>query len=277
MIQPQLTIAYYQQDIAWEDPEANFRQVEEAFAHLPMAADVLVVPETFNTGFSDNMATMAEAQEGPTLAFARRMAERHQALFVGTWTVKGHGGVYNRLHWVYPDGTFGTYDKGHTFRMSSEARQLARGCRRELFEWCGWRVKPAVCYDLRFPKWLRNGVPACEEEKLPTNNVDRPVEEVVLDYDLLLVCANWPGSRHEAWNTLLKARAIENLCYVAGVNRVGTDGVGIPYTGHCAVIDYKGMVVSSCTPGYPEVQCVTLDYAALHTFRQHWPFYLDFD
>ena len=277
MTQPQLTIAYYQQDIAWEDPERNYRLVEDAFAPMRREADVLVVPETFNTGFSDNMAAMAELQEGATLQFARQMAARHDALFVGTWTVKVDDGVVNRLHWVYPDGSYGYYDKGHTFRMSSEASQLLKGTRRELFEWRGWRVKPAVCYDLRFPKWLRNGVPDGERHKLPSNGVERPSEAVALDYDLLLVCANWPGSRHEAWSTLLKARAIENLCYVVGVNRAGVDGVGIPYTGNCAAIDYKGMVLSHCDPERAQVMTAVLDYEKLQTFRQHWPFYLDFD
>lgn len=277
MFKTRLTIAYYQQDIAWENPGRNYRMVEEAFASMGGEVDVLVVPETFNTGFSDNMAAMAEEQEGMTLQFARQMAARYDALFVGTWTVKREDGVANRLHWVYPDGSYGYYDKGHTFRMSSEASQLLRGRRKALFEWRGWRIKPAVCYDLRFPKWLRNGVPSEERYKLPTDGVTQPKERVALDYDLLLVCANWPGSRHEAWSTLLKARAIENLCYVVGVNRSGTDGVGIPYTGDSAAIDYRGKEMSHCRSGVADVQTVMLDYEGLQTFRQHWPFYLDFD
>ena len=276
-IKPTLTIAYYQQDIAWEAPDDNYRLVEEAFAPVAGKADILVVPETFNTGFSDNMAAMAEEPEGDTLRFARHMARSHDALFVGTWTVRVDGQVYNRLHWVRPDGTYGCYDKAHTFRMSSEASQLARGCRKELLEWRGWRIKPAVCYDLRFPKWLRNGVPLDERYKLPSNGVDRCAEDCALDYDLLIVCANWPGSRHEAWNTLLKARAIENIAYVVGVNRVGTDGVGIPYTGNSTAIDFKGQPLSACDPSRQQVQTAVLDYGQLRTFRNHWPFYLDFD
>lgn len=278
MIQSQLTIAYFQQDIAWEDPTVNFQQVEQAFSRVEGSMDMLVVPETFNTGFSDTMAEMAEPQEGETLAFARSMARRHNALFVGTWAVRlGNGRVVNRLHWVRPDGSYGYYDKGHTFRMSSEADQLQRGDRRELFEWRGWHVKPAVCYDLRFPKWLRNGVRDSERDKLPANGVDCLSEEVALDYDLLLVCANWPGSRHEAWSTLLKARAIENICYVLGVNRSGVDGAGIPYMGNSSAIDYKGMMVSDCGEGVGSVAVAILDYERLRTFRRHWPFYLDFD
>ena len=257
-----MKIAYFQQDIVWENKQANYNKVEQAFGCLRQSVDVLVVPETFSTGFSDAMAVMAEPPCGETYRFAVAMAQKHNALFVGSWTVLEQGIVYNRLHWVCPDGTFGYYDKAHTFRMSSEASQLGRGRKQEVFEWRGWRFKPAVCYDLRFPKWLRNRV--------------ADAGEAVLDYDVLLVCANWPGSRHEAWSTLLKARAIENLCYVVGVNRVGVDGVEIPYTGNSSVMDFKGFECSTCAND-EKVEVVTLDKDALHTFRQHWPFYLDFD
>ena len=253
-----LNIAFFQQDIAWEQPDANRRMVEEAFAPLGTAPDLLIVPETFTTGFSDNMAAMAEPPEGPTYTFAHRMAQLHDALFVGTWTVQiAPATVVNRLHWVQPDGSYGYYDKAHTFRMSTEHAQLARGTRREIFQWRGWRIKPAVCYDLRFPCWLRNANP--------------------LDYDLLLLCANWPGSRHEAWSTLLRARAIENLCYTVGVNRVGTDGVGIPYAGYSAVVDFKGLDIATLPPSTSGVATAVLNPDALNTFRQHWPFFLDFD
>lgn len=255
-----MRLAFYQQDIAWEDPQENFRKVELAFEDV--AADILIVPETFSTGFSDNMAAMAEVPKGATYDFALRMARKHDALFVGTWTVKVEGVVYNRLHWVRPDGEFGFYDKAHTFRMSSEASQLGRGCSREVFEWRGWRIKPAVCYDLRFPKWLRNAPLDCDQG--------------TMQYDLLLVCANWPGSRHEALSTLLKARAIENLSYVVGVNRVGIDGTGIPYTGNSAAIDFKGIEIAGCADK-ETVATVELNAEALQRFRQHWPFYLDFD
>lgn len=248
-----MVITLYQQDIVWGNAEANRQCVEKVLAESPKS-DLFVVPETFTTGFGDHMAALAEEQEGATLQWARSMAAQYNLLFVGTWIVRDEGKVYNRLHWVYPDGSFGTYDKGHTFRVSGEADQIARGTRREVFEWRGWRIKPAICYDLRFPKWLRNKSEYSEQK---------------LDYDLLLVCANWPGSRHEAWTTLLKARAIENQCYVVGCNRCGTDGAGIPYTGDSAIIDYKGFVLPGTT--------ATLDKEKLYTFREHWPFYLDFD
>lgn len=260
-----MTIAFYQQPIIWEDIEANHRLVEQTFARLTQPVDMLVVPETFSTGFSDNMARMAEPMEGPTYHFALHMAQRYDALFVGTWTVNTPQGVCNRLHWVYPDGRYGYYDKGHTFRMSSEASQLVRGTQQAVFEWRGWRIKPAVCYDLRFPKWLRN------------SQIGGSVASPRMDYDLLLVCANWPGSRHEAWSTLLKARAIENLSYVVGVNRVGTDGVGIPYTGNSAAVDYKGHPIVEAPSDADSLLTAHLDLEKLTTFRSHWPFFLDFD
>ena len=248
-----MVITLYQQDIRWQEPEENRRHAEAALAAAPKS-DIFAVPETFTTGFGDGMTDLAEEPEGPTLQWARRMAAQHDLLFVGTWIVIENGRCYNRMHWVFPDGDYGTYDKGHTFRVSGEADVITRGTRREVFEWRGWRIQPAVCYDLRFPKWLRN------------DN---------MKYDLLLVCANWPGSRHEAWTTLLKARAIENLCYTVGCNRCGMDGVGGSYSGNSAAIDYKGLPIAECV-GEKSIT-VTLDKEKLTTFRKRWPFYLDFD
>lgn len=265
-------MAFFQQDIAWENPGENHRLVEEAFRDVQ--ADILMVPETFSTGFGNNMAAMAEDPLGETFRFAARMAKEHNALFVGTWTVREHGQAWNRLHWVRPDGTHGSYDKGHTFRMSSEASQLARGTRRETFEWRGWRIRPAVCYDLRFPLWLRNrSLVPVTKDCAPSPHELHPC----LDYDLLLVCANWPASRHEAWTTLLKARAIENQCYVVGLNRVGVDGTGIAYSGNSAAIDYKGMPLAQAAPGEAQAIVATLEMEKLVRFRKHWPFWLDAD
>ncbi len=260
-----MVVTFYQQDIVWGDADANRRKVEEVLAtqplshsvtQLPSKPDIFVVPETFTTGFGDHMAALAEDQEGHTLQWARQMASQYDLLFVGTWIVREGDNCYNRLHWVYPNGDFGYYDKAHTFRVSGEYDIISRGTQRKVLEYKGWKIKPAVCYDLRFPKWLRN------------DN---------LSYDLLLVCANWPGSRHEAWTTLLKARAIENLSYVLGCNRCGKDGVGGNYTGNSALIDYKGFPLAEAEAETDQLVTVTLDKDKLDTFREHWPLYLDFD
>ena len=250
-----LNITIYQQDIRWHEPEENRRRAEAALAKAP-ASDIFVVPETFTTGFGDHMAALAENPMGPTFRWAQKLASRHNFLFVGTWIVREGDKCYNRLHWIYPNGSFGYYDKAHTFRVSGEYDIISRGTQREVFEYKGWKIKPAVCYDLRFPKWLRN------------DN---------LSYDLLLVCANWPGSRHEAWTTLLKARAIENLSYVLGCNRCGKDGVGGDYTGNSALIDYKGFPVAEAEAGDEGLVSVVLDKERLDSFRERWPLYLDFD
>lgn len=257
-----MVVTLYQQDIIWGNIEANRHRVEEALATAPKS-DLFVVPETFTTGFGDHMASLAEVTDGPTLRWAQNLAAKHNFLFVGTWIVKDGDNIYNRLHWIYPDGHFGYYDKAHTFRVSGEYDVIARGTGRKVFEYKGWRIKPAVCYDLRFPKWLRN-----EPSASPSS---------AMQYDLLLVCANWPGSRHEAWTTLLKARAIENLSYVVGCNRCGIDGVGGSYTGDSAIIDYKGFNVPDVTAVGTHLLTATLDKECLNTFRQHWPLYLDFD
>lgn len=270
MKQEELHIALYQQDIVWENPEANYHKVKNAFETFfgspdsgVKRPDILIVPETFSTGFGDHMARQAEAPMGPTYEFALSMARQFDALFVGTWTVRENGVVYNRLHLVRPDGHYDFYDKAHTFRMSSEASQIGRGGRRTTVVWRGWRIKPAVCYDLRFPLWLRNSPD--------------------WDYDMLLVCANWPGSRYEAWRTLLKARAIENLSYTVGCNRVGSDSTGIDYAGCSAIIDFKGLPMDEIAPSTDarnpseRVVSATLNATALDNFRQHWPFNLDFD
>ena len=252
----ELNITIYQQDLVWGDAEANRRTVEGSIALAPRDTDLFVVPETFTTGFGDHMAALAEEQEGPTLRWAQNMAAKYNFLFVGTWIVREDNKCYNRLHWVYPDGSFGYYDKAHTFRVSGEYDIIARGTRREVFEYKGWKIKPAVCYDLRFPRWLRNDD---------------------LSYDLLIVCANWPGSRHEAWSTLLKARAIENLCYVLGCNRCGEDGVGGKYTGNSAVVDYKGFAIAEAEAGVDGLTTIAIGKEKLDAFRHKWPLYLDFD
>ena len=251
-----LRVTFFQQDIVWGDAEANRRAVEDSLFLVPHNTDIFVVPETFTTGFGDHMAALAENPMGPTFRWAQKLASRHNFLFVGTWIVREGDKCYNRLHWIYPNGSFGYYDKAHTFRVSGEYDIISRGTQREVFEYKGWKIKPAVCYDLRFPKWLRNDD---------------------LSYDLLLVCANWPGSRHEAWTTLLKARAIENLSYVLGCNRCGKDGVGGDYTGNSALIDYKGFPVAEAEAGDEGLVSVVLDKERLDSFRERWPLYLDFD
>lgn len=260
MTQDKLEIAIYQQDIAWHNPEGNYRRVEQAVATMGHPVDMIVLPETFNTGFGGDMRSLAEEAEGPTLEFVKRMAAQYDAAFVGTWLVRYDDEVRNRMHIVYPDGRYNIYDKLHTFRMSSEYEQVARGHCSASFEWKGWNIKPAICYDLRFPLSLRNRY-----------------NDNALDYDVLLLCANWPASRIAAWDTLLKARAIENVGYVVAANRTGVDESGLVYNGHSQVIDFKGNRVDNGGDASQPLLCATLSKSELDDFRKRWPFYLDAD
>jgi len=274
-----LRIALYQQDIFWHDPEANRQHVWNAFEGTE--ADVLVVPETFTTGFGDQMAEMAEPPQGPTWHFMLRLAQKHNALTVGTWPVtelnlQGEAVTCNRLHWIVPNGSGGHYDKRHTFRMSNEAEQIAPGTDAVSFEWHGWHIRPAICYDLRFPKWLRNKVIETNDNN-PTHLLPGLTQNQTLDYDMLLVCANWPAVRQQTWTTLLQARAIENLAYVAGINRTGVDGNGLSYSGGSALYDFCGRPIASARDNHDEVVTCILDKEALHQFRTRNPIYLDFD
>ena len=255
-IQQHLVVTLVQHDIVWMQPETNRRKLEQTIAGLPQS-DIIALPETFTTGFGPGMERLSEKPDGTTLDWMRRMAAQSGALTAGSWIVDDGGRCYNRMHMVYPDGHYIKYDKAHTFRVSGEADIVAKGHERTVAEWKGWRLRPAVCYDLRFPTWLRNEV------------------DTSLTYDLLLVCANWPSSRQEAWNTLLKARAIENICYVAGCNRRGADTGGTSYSGQSAIVDFKGMAISGAdsTP----YASATLDMEQLVHFRHKWPFHLDFD
>lgn len=270
---PMLRIVFYQQEIIWNDPAANRDKVKRAFEVVGQSADLLIVPETFTCGFGSGMIEFAESPQGPTWQFMRQMAEEHDAMVVGTWPVAdlnagGKPVVFNRLHWVGPDGKGGHYDKRHTFRMSSEAQMIERGSSAASFEWRGWRIRPAICYDLRFPTWLRNRI-------LPS--ADGAEKQALLDYDLLLLCANWPASRRKVWNALLKARAIENLAFVAGVNCVGRDASGTSYNGGSAVIDFGGTDLIRAQDDREEVCRFVLDKDSLQEFRLKNPVFLDFD
>lgn len=260
-----LSVAIVQQDIVWQVRERNYALVEKLLEQaLDRNVDVIVVPETFSTAFTDDMSSMAEEKVGATYDFALRMARRYDALFVGTWVVRDgeSASAYNRMHLVAPDGLLGAYDKHHTFRLSSEAQQIARGEGRITTEWRGWNIRPAICYDLRFPTWLRNTYNAVDGD---------------MDYDLLLLSANWPKTRIAVWDTLLKARAIENLSYVVGVNRTGIDANGLVYNGHSMAVDYAGHVITNTDNEGQGVTVVDLDYEELAAFRRKCPFYLDFD
>ena len=257
-----LHLALVQADTVWHDPAANRHALEGAFDGIQGACDLIVLPETFSSGFSNEAVVWAETMEGDTVAWLRRQAAQRGVALTGSVQIRDGNRVVNRLLWVTPDGGCTTYDKRHLFRMGGEHERYAAGSDRLVVEYRGWRICPLVCYDLRFPVFARNRF-----------DRSRPGD---LDYDLLLFVANWPAARHTAWEVLLRARAMENLSYVAGVNRAGTDGNGIPHRGGSVALDFLGEPLAQAGSGAMTLRA-TLSLANLRAHRARFPAHLDAD
>ncbi len=251
----ELKIALIQTDLYWENPTANMSMLEEKIATITEPLDLIVLPEMFTTGFTMNPATIAEPMNLTTFKWMRQMAAQTGAVVTGSYVVKEGQNYYNRLLWMQPDGEYDSYDKRHLFRMAKEHESYTAGTRQIIKELKGWRICPLICYDLRFPVWSRN---------------------VDLAYDVLLYVANWPAVRRQVWNTLLQARAIENLSYVVGVNRVGEDANGMTHSGDSALIDFKGEVIFRKTDE-EGIFVYSLQKEPLTTFRKRFPAHLDAD
>ena len=256
-----LRISLVQGDTRWQDPEGNRAYYGGLIAPLAGATDLVVLPETFTSGFSNDAVDSAEDMAGASLIWLATQARALEAVVTGSVVIAEGGRVFNRLVWMRPDGSFESYDKRHLFRMAGEHHRYAAGDRRPVVELAGWRVLPQVCYDLRFPVWLRNRM---------DGRTGR------MDYDLLLFVANWPAPRRQLWRTLLRARAIENLACCVGVNRVGRDGNGIDYAGDSAVLDATGEPVVELG-SHAQVVTATLDPAHLEAHRERFPAWMDAD
>lgn len=257
-----LRVSLVQGDTRWHDPAGNREYYGRLIAPLRGTSDLVILPETFTSGFSNDAIGDAETMQGPTVSWIVDQAARLDAAVMGSVQLRTDEGVFNRLLFATPDGALRTYDKRHLFRYAREHERYAAGRDRLTLEWKGWRICPMVCYDLRFPVFSRNRF-----------NVERPNQP---DYDLLVFVANWPSARAYAWKTLLRARAIENLCYVAAVNRVGDDGNGLHYAGDSAVIDFLGHPVSECADE-EVVVTTTLLASELAAHRERFPAMLDAD
>lgn len=251
-----LVVTLVQTDLFWEDTTANLAALEEKIAGLTGPVDLLILPEMFSTGFTMAPRHLAEPMNLRTTRWMQQIATNTGALVLGSFAAREDVRFHNRLMAVKPDGTYQHYDKRHLFRMGGEHEVYSGGDTKLIVEWKGWRICPLVCYDLRFPVWSRN----------------RPAEA----YDLLVYVANWPAPRSNAWDTLLCARAIENQAFVAGVNRVGTDGKGVNHRGGSALIDYFGQPVALA--GEKE-QVITgeIQLSRLRAYREKFPAYLDAD
>lgn len=248
-----LNIALIQTDLHWEDPVSNRNMFEEKIASIPGDVDVIVLPEMFTTGFTMKPERIALSESEGTLTWMKQIAQEQNKALLGSLIFQDKGKFFNRLYFVSPEGMVEAYDKKHTFTLAGEDEVYEAGHKKLIFEYKGFKICPMICYDLRFPVWSRNSE----------------------DYDVLVYVANWPKKRINAWDTLLKARAIENMSYCIGVNRTGLDGLEFEYPGHSAVYDVLGEpLVFSKTE---EILYATLEKKHIDSIRKNLKFLEDRD
>lgn len=253
-MESQLTVSGIQTHLFWEDPTRNRTLLGKLIADLP-PTDLVVLPEMFTTGFTMKGDKFAESMKGTTVQWMKTQASQKNTAIAGSTIISEGNQLFNRFLFVTPSGEIHFYDKRHTFTLAGEGEVFAAGKDTGMLTYLGWKIGLRVCYDLRFPAWNRN----------------------LYDYDLLIFTANWPSKRIAHWDTLLKARAIENMTYCMGVNRVGDDGSQLHYPGHSALYDFMGEKVAQCIDDQTHSFTVQLKHETLQTVRQKLPFLQDRD
>ena len=267
-----LTLTLIQPDLIWENKQANLLMLDQKIAAIKERTQIILLPEMFSTGFTMKPQAFAEDMQGPTVAWMKKVASQKKVILTGSMIAaeesKDPGkekAFYNRLVWMLPDGSFGFYDKRHLFAYGGEHEHYRAGNRRLIASVNGWRINLQVCYDLRFPVWSRQSTTA-----------GTAAGEGQPEYDLLVYVANWPERRIHAWKILLQARAIENQCYVIGVNRTGNDGNGIYHSGDSMVVDPLGAILYQKSREEDVFTC-TLSREVLEEVRTQFPFWKDAD
>lgn len=250
-----LNVALIQTDLVWEDAETNRKNLESKMLFLKGKAHLAILPEMFSTGFTMFPDKIAETMEGETISWLMELCHTLDMAICGSLVIKEGDSFFNRFVFVSDKGEVTTYDKRHTFTLSGEDKVYARGMKKVILDFKGWKICPQVCYDLRFPAWSRN----------------------LEDYDLLIYVANWPVVRIDAWDALLKARAIENMSYCIGVNRIGTDGNGYSFNGHSAAYDGLGKKIAGFEENEEFIKVVSLQKSHLKEIRDRLRFLKDRD
>ena len=253
-----LTITLVQTHLFWEDKQANLSMLESKINGITEKTELVILPEMFSTGFSMQPEKFAETMDGETVSWMKKIAATKKIILTGSVIITESGHYYNRLLWVLPNGELGYYDKRHRFAYAGEDESYTPGNKRMIASVKGWKIHLQICYDLRFPVWARQ-----QSDNQP-------------EYDILLYVANWPEKRNHAWKTLLTARAIENQCYVIGVNRTGHDGNGINHSGDSMVIDGLGETIYHHSPG-EAIHTIVLQKEPLNEIRSRFPFWKDAD
>ncbi len=250
-----LNITIIQSNLIWEDIESNISVFDEKIDSIGKKTDIIVLPEMFTTGFSMNAKNLAQEMDGISVAWLKDKSRSKEVDITGSMIIKEDGKYFNRLLWAKPDGTLLHYDKKHLFRMTGEEKVYSEGEEKLTVELNGWKIRPFICYDLRFPCWTRNFNKA---------------------YDVAVFIANWPEARSYHWEILLLARAIENQCYIIGVNRVGKDGNGYNYIGSSSVIDPAGNILFR-KQNKEFIHTAKLSYSVLQEYRKSFPAWMDAD
>ncbi len=263
-----LTFTLIQTPLFWEDKTANLQMLEQKINSIVEKTEVVVLPEMFSTGFSMKPEQFAETMQGTTVQWMRRVAAEKKIILTGSLMIEENGNYYNRLIWMLPNQQYGYYNKRHTFGFAGEDKHYTPGNKRLVAQVKGWKINLQVCYDLRFPVWARQS-PSSTSSTKATNEFEP-------EYDVLLYVANWPQRRSYPWKTLLTARAIENQCYVIGVNRVGKDGNNIDHSGDSMVIDALGETLYH-KANDEDVFTITLHKEKLEEIRSNFPFLKDAD
>lgn len=277
-----LTITSIQSSLHWEDKAANLAMFEKKIMAIAEKTAVVVLPEMFSTGFSMKPELLAEKMDGQTVAWMKRISAAKRIILTGSIIIEEDGHYYNRLIWMLPNGHYGTYDKRHLFAYAGEEQHYSPGNKRLIASVNGWKINLLVCYDLRFPVWCRQATPihtgiptkVSEAEADQSFSVEMGPREP--EYDLMIVVANWPERRNHAWKTLLQARAIENQCYIVGVNRVGNDGNNIYHSGDSMIVDAMGEVLYTRAKE-EDTFTITLQKEKLDEVRKKLPFLEDAD
>ena len=265
-----LKITPIQSELHWENVDLNLEMFSTKIEAISDKTDIIILPEMFNTGFSMKSDELSEGMNGKTVSWMTTEAKKSAAVIVGSLIIKEENKFYNRLIWAQPDGEIKTYDKRHLFRMANEHNHFSSGEERIIIEYKGWKICPLVCYDLRFPVWSRNSS-FCHSEPVEGQKNLQPV------YDILIYIANWPAARKAPWSKLLEARAIENQCYVVGVNRVGEDGKGFSYSGNSAIINPKGEPIFTTPENENCTESINISLKELNVFRKVFPVGMDAD
>ena len=256
-----LKVLCLQSDLVWDDPVKNRELFEIKIMNHTDNHDLVILPGTFITAFPDFPVFSSESLDGKTVQWMAQMAEKTKAIITGSVLINKNGKHFNTLVWMPPDGNYSTYNKRHVFSMAGENEVIECGKEQLIVELNGWKIKPMICYDLRFPVWAKNRI---DDHKQ-------------YEYDLAFYIANWPAVRSYPWTQLLIARAIENLSYVIGVNRIGYDKTGKLYSGNSMIIDPKGKILSEADEGKERALTEILSYNELEEYRSKFNVGLDWD